>query len=185
MKKLLGILLLSACASQAPKPKDSDPQWDVGKSITFEKQSKEQWCGAETARILLQHKGKKVTQTQIISAMTGLDCASSSSIKCAQPIFPQDAIKKFGYTPVVDTTPSIDEVMNFIKAGKPVGIAHIWASGDASPARGAHVVTAVAAYQTNGKYYIQVWDSITNGFKIFDDSYVKGNLAWQFTVSVK
>lgn len=184
MKKMLGLLLLSACATNLPGPSAGDPTWNVG-ALSFQKQSNAQWCGAETARILLEHKGKKLSQTDIISKVTGVDCASSSSTKCGQAIYPQDALKLYGYSPVVDTTPTLSEVVALIKSGKPVGISHYWRDASGSPDRGAHVVTAVAAYEHAGKPYIQVWDSLAGKLTIMDESFVVGNLAWIFTVHLR
>lgn len=183
MKKLLALILLAACSTPMPKPEATDKQWRTG-DLVAEAQPNQTWCAIASSRMLMSSKVKNLpSQCEIASKLQGESCCDRSSLKCERAVFTYDVLTAYGYKVSRDQSPSFSEVVESIKVGVPVAIHHYWRQGTADAA--AHAVVAYWAFEKNGKTYLGIYDPLTDSTKIWDDSYVVGNMAWIETVKIE
>lgn len=177
-------LLLSACASRKAPPPESEMQWKTGELI-LEKQPKQNWCAISTARAVLSQKfeARVPLQCEMASKVHGEDCCKSESFTCGKHVRSEQVMDAYGFEYMVDHFPTFDSVLKELKLGKPVIIYHYFRHGDAGAST--HAVVAVAAWEKDGKTEMLIYDPLYHVTKVWDSSFVTGNLAWDESVVLR
>jgi hypothetical protein len=189
MRNLLLLTFISLNAWGFSKKLPGTDKADAGSlvwvpNLKEQKQERSQWCWAASGRLIVSAKIEKLpSQCEIVSKVKKLDCCKNNSVKCNQPAFVDEAAIAYGIKAKVDLSPTFKEVVDQVKSGKAVGIAHSWRSGTAE--NSGHEVVAIGTYKVNGKEYIAVYDPLIGATKAMDSSYVVGNLAWHQLISLE
>lgn len=179
--KYIFTLLLTACATNIPKPTGEHEQYVV-KGLTSQAQEQKLWCAAAVTRMMLSKHGLTPKQCELASKYHGEDCCNKLSVKCTKEVAVEDILPHYGIEPVV-SGPSFDLAWENVKRGHPVAIYHYQGAGTSYST--GHSVVAYWAYIANGKKYLVVYDPITDSKKFWDKSYETGNLAWYRMIWMK
>lgn len=181
---VLGTIIIGSmigCATNFPMPVSTDEQYIVG-GLTGEKQEKPLWCAAAASRMLMSQYGKTPAQCEIAGMYHGENCCKSSSVKCSKEVDVTSILREYGFD-AREAQPSFDTAWNLVKGGRAVAIYHYFMQG--TPSASGHTVIAYWAYVSGGKKYLIVYDPYIGDKRIWDDSYVVGNLAWYKLVWVE
>jgi hypothetical protein len=171
-----------AMGSKVPRPAPSDPQWVVP-GLIGEKQQKELWCVAASTRMLMSAELKAPpAQCEIASRVHGQNCCEKSTLKCAQALDVDQALRGFGFDSI-SHTPDFRFVVESVRRGIPVLIAHYNRAGSADGS--GHAVVAYGTYKKGSEDYIVVYDPYVDANRYWSKAYVTGNMAWYATYTLK
>lgn len=174
MRYLL-LLLIVACQS-GPMPTSTD---GAIKGLTEQKQETPLWCGAASARMLLSQKGKLPSQCEIAGKYYKSDCCAwNGSGACQREVAVEKVLPSYGYSAMVDSTPTFAEVYALVKSGKPVAIYHYWNQAG-------HSVVAYWAYEVSGKQYVLAYNPYYGTRQVMDASWESGGNRWYRSVYIK